>query len=69
MIWFYPADTQPDGLNNKSSYGGITLIEVNNLSYVYDNDEGISEKVLDNIKLNITDGEFVAVLGHNGSGK
>lgn len=45
------------------------MIEVNNLSYVYDNDEGISEKVLDNIKLNITDGEFVAVLGHNGSGK
>lgn len=45
------------------------MIEVKNLTYYYDNDEGINEKVLNNISLTINDGEFVAVLGHNGSGK
>lgn len=45
------------------------MIEVKKLSYFYDNDEGVSEKVLNNINLTIKDGEFVAVLGHNGSGK
>ncbi len=45
------------------------MIEVKNLTYFYNNDEGISDKVLNNINLTINDGEFVAVLGHNGSGK
>ena len=45
------------------------MIEVNNLSFFYENDEGQSERVLNNINLKINDGEFVAVLGHNGSGK
>jgi len=45
------------------------LIEVKNLTYFYSNDDGQSEKVLNNINLKINDGEFVAVLGHNGSGK
>lgn len=45
------------------------MIEVKNLTYFYSNDDGQSEKVLNNINLKINDGEFVAVLGHNGSGK
>lgn len=45
------------------------MIEVKNLTYFYDNDNGLNEKVLNNINLTINDGEFVAILGHNGSGK
>jgi len=44
------------------------LIKFENLTYSYSNDN-TSKTVLNNINLNISKGEFVAVLGHNGSGK
>ncbi len=43
------------------------MIETKNLTYRYDKEK--LQLVLDNINLKINDGEFVAVLGHNGSGK
>ncbi len=45
------------------------MIEVSNLVYSYVTDDGNNEQVLKNINIKIEKGEFVAVLGHNGSGK
>ena len=48
------------------------MIQVENLRHIYKDVSGnnISEKIaLDEINLNINDGEFIAIIGTNGSGK
>lgn len=44
-------------------------IEIENLSYIYMQGTPFEKLALDNINLRIDSGEFVAVIGHTGSGK
>lgn len=44
-------------------------IKIENVSYTYMKDTPFEKKALDNINLNIEDGEFLAIIGHTGSGK
>ena len=47
----------------------MSYIKVRNLSYSYKDDDGNPIPVINNISLDIEKGEYVAILGHNGSGK
>ncbi|NEZ46648.1 energy-coupling factor transporter ATPase [Clostridium niameyense] len=44
-------------------------IKIENLTYVYMKGTPFEKKALDNININIDKGEFVALIGHTGSGK
>ncbi|CCJ33279.1 energy-coupling factor transporter ATPase [Caloramator australicus] len=44
-------------------------VKVENLTYVYMPNTPFEKKALDNINLEIKDGEFVGLIGHTGSGK
>ncbi|MDK2902954.1 MAG: energy-coupling factor transport system ATP-binding protein [Clostridiales bacterium] len=45
------------------------IVEFNDVSFIYPGEEGKSAEALDNINVSIRHGEFVAVIGRNGSGK
>lgn len=46
----------------------MSIIEAKELSFSYKSDDG-EKVVLDNLNLNIEEGSFTAIIGHNGSGK
>lgn len=47
-----------------------SIIQFNNVSYKYKSyEENIDAYAIENINLNVKEGEFLVVLGHNGSGK
>ena len=50
--------------------GKMNIISIKNLSFAYLEEEGKRGKtILDDISLDIEDGSFTAILGHNGCGK
>ena len=62
------ADAQPFGQRNKGSIKLETLINVDNITFEYDLEDG-SQTVLKDFSVKFEKGGFTAVLGHNGSGK
>ncbi|HAR92309.1 MAG TPA: energy-coupling factor transporter ATPase [Eubacterium sp.] len=54
----------------KNAGKDMSIINVKNLIYDYKNHEGHSrQRAVNNVTLDVNEGDFVAVIGHNGSGK
>lgn len=47
----------------------MPFIKTENLCFSYDEDDGRRIKVLENVSVEIGKGEYISVIGHNGSGK
>ena len=45
------------------------MIEIKNLSFIYNKDTPFEVKALDDISLTIKDNSFIGIIGHTGSGK
>lgn len=57
-------------INLKSNNRGIKMIKIENATYEYKSliDESF-EKAVENLNMEVVEGEFLVILGHNGSGK
>lgn len=44
-------------------------IKINNLTHIYNEGTAMAKTAIDNINLEINDGEFIGLIGHTGSGK
>lgn len=47
----------------------MSLVEIRNLTHIYNPGSSFEKKALDKVSLNIEKGEFVGLIGHTGSGK
>lgn len=45
------------------------IMKINNLNYIYNPNTPFEKKALDNIDIEINEGEFIGLIGHTGSGK
>jgi energy-coupling factor transport system ATP-binding protein len=45
------------------------IMKINNLNYIYNPGTPFEKKALDNINIEINEGEFIGLIGHTGSGK
>ncbi len=45
------------------------MMKINNLNYIYNPNTPFEKKALDDINLEIKEGEFIGLIGHTGSGK
>ncbi|MDO5650503.1 MAG: ATP-binding cassette domain-containing protein, partial [Gallicola sp.] len=45
------------------------LIELKNVRYIYGKGTPFEARALDNVSLSVDEGEFIAIIGHTGSGK
>lgn len=45
------------------------IIKIDNLNYIYDENTPFEKRALDDINLEIEEGEFIGLIGHTGSGK
>lgn len=62
-------DNLDENLSDKEDANKKLILEAKNLSYVYEEGTANEKGALDEVSLNIHEGEFLAIIGHTGSGK
>ena len=58
-----------ENISDKEDANKKLVLEAKNLSYVYEEGTANEKGALDDVSLNIHEGEFLAIIGHTGSGK
>ncbi|MEE1517647.1 MAG: energy-coupling factor transporter ATPase [Lachnospiraceae bacterium] len=58
-----------ENISDKEDTNKKLILEAKNLSYVYEEGTANEKGALDEVSLNIHEGEFLAIIGHTGSGK
>lgn len=62
-------DNLDENLSDKENTNKKLILEAKNLSYIYEEGTANEKGALNEVSLNIHEGEFLAIIGHTGSGK